>query len=124
MWYNIGVVRNKEKTSMKTYIVDWYNKTRNGAWRNYRKAVSTDNIESYVRDKMKLVVGYRAFGQYKGTFGSATEVRESQSFGYQYEGIKGGEYWFTKDNKIVRGVATWMNKYDYKLKAWKTHDCI
>jgi molecular chaperone HtpG len=29
-----------------------------------------------------------------------------------------------KDNKIVRGVATWMNKYDHKLKGWKTHDCI
>lgn len=110
---------------MKTYIVDWHNKTRNGAWRNYRKAVSTDNIESYVRDKMKLVVGCKAFGQYKGTFGSATEVRESKSFGFRYEGVKGGEYWFTsKEGKIVRGVATWMNKYDYKLKAWKTHDCI
>ena len=109
---------------MKTYIVDWYNKTRNGAWRDYRKAVCTDDIESYVRGKMKLVVGCLAYGCYKGTFGSATEVRESKSFGYKYEGIKGGEYWFTKDGKVVCGVATWMNKYDYKLKGWKTHDCI
>ena len=108
----------------KTYIVDWYNKTRNGAFRNYRKAVSTDDIESYIRDKMKLVVGCRAFGHYKGTFTSATEVRESKSFGYKYEGIKGGEYWFTEDGKMVKGVATWMDKYDYKLKGWKTNDCI
>ena len=102
---------------MKTYIVDWYNKTRNGAWRDYRKAVSTDNIESYVRNKMKLVVGCLAYGRYKGTFRSATEVRESKSFGYQYEGIKGGQYWYSKDNKLVKSVATWMNKYRLQVEG-------
>ena len=117
-------MRNKEKTSIKNYIVDWYNKTRNGAWRDYRKVVQTDNIESYVKDKMKLVVGCRAFGQYKGTFRSATEVRESKSFAYMYEGVKGGEYWFTENGNMVKVIATWMNKYDHKLKAWKTPDCI
>ena len=29
----------------KIYIVDWYNKTRNGAWRDYRKVVKTDDID-------------------------------------------------------------------------------
>ena len=104
---------------MKTYIVDWYNKTRNGAWRDYRKVVQTDDIESYVRDKMKLVVGCKAFGQYKGTFSNATEVCKTDKFGYDYQTVEGGEYWYAKDGKIECGTCKWRNFYDYKLKCWK-----
>lgn len=38
--------------SMKTYIIEWYNKTKNGTLRDYRKVVQTDDIESYVKDKI------------------------------------------------------------------------
>lgn len=105
----------------KTYVVEWSNKNRKGAWRNYRKVVETDNLEKFVREKMKLVVGCMAFGHYKGTFNSATEVVETQKFGYRFETRTGGEYWFTKDNKVVRGTAKWHYHYDYKLKSWLTH---
>lgn len=103
---------------MKTYIVDWYNKTRNGVWRDYRKMVQTDDIESYIKNKMKLVVGHLPYGQYKGTFASATEVCKSDKFGYAYKTINGGEYWFDRDGKMVLGVCKWDRFYDYKLKGW------
>ena len=111
---------------MKTYIVDWYNKTKNGAWRNYRKVVQTDDIESYARDKMKLVVGCMAFGQYKGTFSNATEVCKTNKFGYIYQTVVGGEYWCSKTiktecdtySKIECGTCKWHRFYDYKLKSW------
>ena len=45
---------------MKIYIVDWYNKTKNGAWRDYRNVVRTDDSEACGREKMKLVVGCMA----------------------------------------------------------------
>lgn len=105
----------------KTYVVEWSNKNRKGAWRNYRKVVETDNLEKFVREKMKLVVGCMAFGHYKGTFNSATEVVETQKFGYRFETRTGGEYWFTKDNKVVQGTAKWHYHYDYKLHGWLTH---
>ena len=104
---------------MKTYIVDWYNKTKNGAWRNYRNVVQTDDIESYVRDKMKLVVGCLAYGQYKGTFSSATEVLKTDKFGYDYQTVEGGEYWYAKDGEIECGTCKWSNFYDDKWKCWK-----
>ena len=102
----------------KTYIVDWYNKTRNGAWRDYRKVVRTDDIESYVKDKMKLDVGVMAHGTYKGTFSSATEVVESGKHGYDYENVMGGEYWYVKDIQMVKGVTEWHHFYDHNLKRW------
>lgn len=114
---------------MKTYVVDWFNKTRNGAWRNYRKVVQTDDIESYVRDKMKLVVGCMAFGQYKGTFSNATEICKTDKLGYDYQTVVGGEYWYSKRtttkwdtcSKIERGTCKWSRFYDYKLKSFKVH---
>ena len=100
----------------KTYIVDWTNKTRRG-WRDYRKVVETDNIAEYVKEKMKLCFGV-VFG--KGMFRSATEVVKSERFGYVWEQVKGGEYWFTRDTSIVSGTVSWSgNYYDYKLKCWK-----
>lgn len=109
---------------MKTYIVDWFNKTRNGAIRTYRKAVETDNLEKFVREKMKLTMVGAFFGQYKGAFGCATEVEETSKFGYVYTTVKGGEYWFVTGGKLTCGKSKWKNYYDYKLKAWKTPDCI
>ena len=106
----------------KTYIVDWYNKTRNGAWRDYRKVVRTDDIESYVKNRMKLAVGVMAHGTYKGTFSSATEVVESDKNGYDYETVMGGEYWCTNDLQMVKGVTKWHHFYDHNLKLWKTTD--
>ena len=107
---------------MKTYLVEWYNKTRNGAWRDYRKVVKTNDIETYVREKMRLVVGCMAYGRAKGTFRTATEVVETDKFGYDYETVVGGEYWYTKDTKVVKGVAKWRYFYDSKLKGWMTAD--
>lgn len=112
--------------SMKTYVVDWFNKTRNGAWRNYRKVVQTDDIKSYVKDKMKLVVGCMAFGQYKGTFSNATEICKTDKLGYDYQTVVGGEYWYGKTiktefdtyGKIERGTCKWNRFYDYKMKSW------
>lgn len=103
---------------MKTYIIDWYNKTRNGALRNYRNVVQTDDIGSYVRDKMKLVVGCMAFGQYKGIFSNATEVCKTDKLGYDYQTVNGGEYLYTKDGQIKFGTCKWRRLYDYKLKCW------
>ena len=112
--------------SMKTYIIEWYNKTKNGAWRDYRKVVQTDDIESYVKDKMKLVVGCMAFGQYKGTFSTATEVCKTDKLGYDYQTVVGGEYWHSKSVKtkydthseIECGTCKWSKFYDRKLKSW------
>lgn len=112
---------------MKTYIVDWYNKTKSGAWRNYRKMVQTDDIKSHVMDKMKLVIGCMPFGQFKGTFSSATEVCKSDKFGYDYQTVEGGEYWYSKTIKtewdthseIECCTCKWNNFYDQKLKCWK-----
>ena len=102
----------------KIYIVDWYNKTRNGAWRDYRKVVETDDIESYVKDKMKLAVGVMAHGTYKGTFSSATEVVESNNPYHDYDTVEGGEYWYSKDIQIVCGVIKGHYFYDHNLKKW------
>lgn len=112
----------KGETSMtKTYVVEWSNKTRKGAWRNYRKVVETDNLEKFVREKMKLVVGCKAFGHYKGTFNAATEVVETKKFGYDYETRTGGEYWFTRFGEMVKGKSSWHYHYDHKLHSWLTH---
>lgn len=112
--------------SMKTYVIEWYNKTKNGTLRDYRKVVQTDDIESYVKDKMKLVVGCMAFGQYKGTFSNATEVCKTDKFGYAYQTVVGGEYWHGKSIKtdwdtyseIECGTCKWHKFYDHKLKSW------
>ena len=104
----------------KTYVVEWSNKTRNGAWRNYRKFVATDDIETYVRTKMHLVVGCSPYGSAKGTFNSATEVVETKKFGYDYETRTGGEYWFTKGSDLVRGRSSWHYHYDHKLHSYIT----
>ena len=104
---------------MKTYIVDWYNKTKNGAWRDWKVVQTTDDIESYVRGKMNLVVGCMAFGKYKGTFSSATEVCKTDKFGYDYQTVEGGEYWYAKGGEIECGTCKWSNFYDDKLKCWK-----
>ena len=112
--------------SMKTYVIEWYNKTKNGTLRDYRKVVQTDDIESYVKDKMKLVVGCMAFGQYKGTFSNATEVCKTNKFGYVYQTVDGGEYWYVKiiktefDTyaKIECGTCKWNKLYDNKLKNY------
>lgn len=111
---------------MKTYIVEFYNKAKNGTWRNYRKVVQTDDIKSYVKDKMKLVVGCMAFGQYKGTFSNATEICKTDKLGYDYQTVVGGEYWYSKTiktefdtyGKIERGTCKWNRFYDYKMKSW------
>lgn len=103
---------------MKTYIVEWYNKTRNGSWRNYRRVVVTDNLEKHVREKMKLVVGCRAYGFAKGTFRCAVEVEETKKFGYAYKTNVGGERWFTRDTDMAMTVATDNTYYDHKLKGW------
>ena len=105
---------------VKTYVVEWSNKTRRGAWRNYRKVVETDNMEKFVREEMKLVVGCEAYGHYKGTFNSATEVVETKKFGYDYETKTGGEYWFTKGRDLVRGRSSWHYHYDHMLKSYIT----
>ena len=83
-----------------------------------QKVIRTDNIESYVRDKMNLVVGCMAFGQYKRTFLSATEVYKTDRFGYAYQNVEGGEYWFTKDGNIKHGTCKWRRFYDYYLRGW------
>lgn len=111
---------------MKTYIIEWFKKTKSGAWRNYRKVVQTDDIESYVKDKMKLVVGCMAFGQCKGTFSSATEVCKTNKLGYDYQTVVGGEHWHSKSiktnydtySKIERGTCKWHRFYDHRLKSW------
>jgi len=103
---------------MKTYIVDWYNKTRNGAWRDYRKVVQTDDIKSHITNKMKLTIASLPCGHSKGVFASATEVCTSDKFGYAYKTVAGGEYWFVKDDKMVSGVCKWDDFYDYRLKRW------
>lgn len=104
---------------MKTYIVGYYNKAKNGGHRDYRKVVHTDDIKSYVRDKMKLVVGCEAFGRYKGTFSSATEVCKTDKFGYDYQTVEGGEYWYTKDGEIECGTCEWSYFYDHNLTCWE-----
>ena len=107
---------------MKTYIVEWYNKTRAGAWRDYRKVVKTDDIETFVREKMNLTVGCMAYGMYKGTFRFAVEVEDANRFGYDYKTKVGGERWYTKDTDMVKTTATDKTYYDHKLKGWLVAD--
>ena len=108
---------------MKTYIVEWFNKTRNGAWRDYRKVVKTDDIESYVRDTMKLTVGCMAYGHYKGSFRFAVEVEDTNRLGYKYKTKLGGERWFVKSTgEMAKSKATDRTFYDNKLKGWLVHD--
>ena len=103
---------------MKTYLVEWYNKTRNGAWRDYRKVVKTNDLETYVREKMRLVVGCVAYGGAKGTFRCAVEVETTNKFGYDYRTKVGGERWFTRDTDMARTIATDNTYYDHKLRGW------
>ena len=103
---------------MKTFIVEWFNKTRNGAWRNYKKVVQTDDIKSYVKDKMKLVVSCQAFGHYKGTFASATEVSKINKIGADYQTVENGQYWYGKDGEIICSKCKWLRFYDHKLTCW------
>lgn len=103
---------------MKTFIVKWFNKTRNGVWRDYKKVVQTDDIKSYVKDKMKLVVNCQAFGPYKGTFASATEVCKINKIGFDYQTVENGQYWYGKDGEIICSKCKWLRFYDHKLKCW------
>jgi hypothetical protein len=103
---------------MKTYIVVWTIKTRNGRWRDYRKAITTNNLSEYI--KTNFTIGCLAFGSYKGMFRYAHEVEITQKFGYAYQNVKDGEYWFTKDtdlmcSKLKNHPETF---YDYNLKGW------
>ena len=100
----------------KTYVVEWCNKNRRGAWRNYRKVVETNDVGEFVKGKMKLHFGVVTG---KGMFLSATEVAKSDKFGYAWKEAEGGEYWFTRDMSLLVGKVTWMaNYFDYKLKEW------
>ena len=82
------------------------------------RCCSKDDIKTFVREKMKLVVTGMAYGGYKGTFGSATEVKKTSRFCYAYETVKGGDYWFVMMGEMTRGMTTWHRYYDYKLKGW------
>lgn len=103
---------------MKTYLVEWYNKTRNGRWRDYRKVVKTGDLEKYVRENLRLVVGCMAYGFAKGTFRCAVEVEDANKFGYVYKTKFGGERWFTRDTDMEMTVASDKTYYDHKLKGW------
>ena len=103
----------------KTYIVKYTKVNRVGAWRDYAKEVVTDDIVNYVINKMKLSrVSARTYGDRKGLFLCATEVEQSDRNFYKYRTTKGGEYWFVKDDEIVKGKSSGYGYFDFKLKSW------
>lgn len=96
---------------MKTYIFSYSRKTRAGYWRDYSKAVKTDNLIQYAKDKLGIM----------DIFVSAVEVVKSEVCGYRFVEVHGGEYYHNdyKKNAIVCKKQNWEPVYyDYKLKKW------
>lgn len=104
---------------MKTFIIDWTNKTRNGQWRDYRREVTTDNLKQTLIDLKLSINGTLGSGFYKGQFRSATEVAHTEAFCYKYRNVIGGDYYFVgRDGALAKGTVKWDAWYDYKLKGW------
>ena len=64
---------------MKTYIFTYSKKTRAGYWRDYSKAVETDNLIQYAKDKLCI----------RDIFLSAVEVVKSEVCGYRFVEVHG-----------------------------------
>ena len=103
---------------MKTFIIDYTIKTRNGHMRDYRRFVKTDDLATAI-EKMRLCLSGIAYGCfYKGAFLSATEVCSTDVFGYKCRNLIGGQYFFVRDGRLTEGTVKWNAFYDYKLKGW------
>ena len=106
---------------MKTYVVKYAKIDRRGAWREYKKAVTTDGIADHVVKEMKLSkVAARTYGDRRGLFLSATEVRPATKFPYEYERVPNGEYWYKDDGaNIVKGEnPAFVTYFDGGLKEF------
>ena len=102
---------------MKTFIIEWHSRTRNGE-RNHRRYVKTDDLAQTLI-KMKLCThGITGSGYYKGTFLSATEVVDVTTLGYKCQALNGGDYYFVRDGGLAQGTIKWDIWYDYSLKGW------
>lgn len=100
---------------MQTYIIEWTKKNCRGAWRDYRKVVKSNNIGKTIHD---LDMGYGVFGR-NGMFLHAVEVEKADRFAYDWKEKKGGEYWYSRNGKVIYGTVNWDGYYyDYKLKKW------
>ena len=103
---------------MKSFIIEWTVKARNGSWRDYRRYVETDNVAEAIKKMRFSLTGIPYGAYYKGAFRSATEVVHTEAFSYRFKNLIGGQYYFVKDGVLTQSTCTWSRWYDYKLKGW------
>ena len=102
---------------MKTFVIDWYSRTRNGD-RHHRRYVKTDNVAEAIKKMRLTLTGAPYSAWYKGAFLSATEVVDVTTFGYKCQALNGGEYYFVRAGGLAQGTVKWKAWYDYKMKSW------